>query len=293
MFKGVSTAIDKVLEETGQESLNIASYCIGGTLTGTLLSYMGQTGDTRVSSATFLTAQLDFEDAGELQIFVDEQLLGTIGEKMDEKGYMPATQMASAFNMLRANDLIWGYIVSNYMLGKEPFPFDLLYWNADSTAMPGRVHRFYLEQFYVRNAFAQKRLTIRDKLLTLATINVPVYHISAREDHIAPAASVYRGAKEMQQADMRFVLSGSGHIAGIVNPPALGKYQYWTNPDMSAAELDGWIVGAVEHPGSWWVDWDAWLKERSGEMVPARTPGATLGQIEAAPGSYVRVRFDA
>ena len=293
MFKGVSTAIDKVLEETGQESLNIVSYCIGGTLTGTLLSYMGQTGDTRVSSATFLTAQLDFEDAGELQIFVDEQLLGTIGEKMDEKGYMPATQMASAFNMLRANDLIWGYIVSNYMLGKEPFPFDLLYWNADSTAMPGRVHRFYLEQFYVRNAFAQNRLTIRDKLLTLATINVPVYHISAREDHIAPAASVYRGAKEMQQADLRFVLSGSGHIAGIVNPPALGKYQYWTNTDMSAPELDGWIVGAVEHPGSWWVDWDAWLKERSGEMVPARQPGATLGQIEAAPGSYVRVRFDA
>lgn len=292
MFKGASSAIDKVLEETGQDSLNMVSYCIGGTLTGTLLAYMGQTGDTRVASATFLTAQLDFEDAGELQIFVDEQLLGMLGEQM-EKGYMPADQMASAFNLLRANDLIWGYVVSNYMLGKDPFPFDLLYWNADSTAMPAGVHRFYLEQFYVQNAFVKKTLKVRDRLLTLSDISVPAYHISAREDHIAPAASVYRGAKEMENTDLRFVLSGSGHIAGIVNPPAAGKYQFWTNPDMSSPDLDGWVAGAVETPGSWWVDWDAWLKQRSGDMVPARTPGATLGAIEPAPGSYVRVRFDA
>ncbi|MER2508627.1 MAG: class I poly(R)-hydroxyalkanoic acid synthase [Amaricoccus sp.] len=292
MFDGVSAAIDKVLEETGQKSLNVASYCIGGTLTGTMLAHMGKTGDKRVSSATFFTAQLDFEDAGELQILVDEQTIGVIGEEM-EKGFMPANRMASAFNMLRANDLIWGYIVSNYMLGKDPFPFDLLYWNADSTAMPAKVHCYYLEQFYIRNAFAKGEFSLRGVPVTLSDIKVPVYHVATREDHIAPAASVYRGAKEMTKADLRFILSGSGHIAGVVNPPALGKYQFWTNPDMTGAELDNWLEGAEETPGSWWIDWDAWLAKRSGPDVAAREPGAVLGVIEPAPGSYVRARFDA
>lgn len=286
-----TAAMDKVLEETGQESLHVASYCIGGTLTGTILAKMGQTGDKRVASATFFTAQLDFEDAGELQIFIDEQILGVIGEEM-EKGYMPANRMADAFNMLRANDLIWGYVVNNYMLGKDPFPFDLLYWNADSTAMPARVHGFYLEQFYIRNAFAKGHLSLKGSTLDLSDIHVPVYHVATKEDHIAPAASVYRGAKEMKPVEMRFVLSGSGHIAGVVNPPALGKYQFWTNPDMSEPELDGWMAGAEETPGSWWVDWDKWLTDRSGELIDAREPGATLGVIEPAPGSFVRVRFD-
>ena len=292
MFEGASAAIDKVLEETGQKSLNIASYCIGGTLAGTFLAYIGGSRDRRVASATFFTAQLDFEDAGELQIFVDEHILEVVGEDM-EQGYMPADRMANAFNMLRANDLIWGYIVNNYMLGKEPFPFDLLYWNSDSTAMPARVHRFYLEEFYIRNAFAKGELDGRGaKPLSLADIRGPVYHVATREDHIAPAASVYRGAKEMKRADLRFVLSGSGHIAGVVNPPALGKYQFWTNPDMSKPELAAWLEGAEETPGSWWPDWDAWLKQRAGRLVPAREPGATLGVVEPAPGSYVRVRFD-
>lgn len=288
---GVSEAIDKALEETGQKSLHIASYCIGGTLAGTMLAKMGRSGDKRVASATFFTAQLDFEDAGELQIFVDDQTINVIGEEM-EKGYMPADRMASAFNMLRANDLIWGYIVSNYMLGKEPFPFDLLYWNADSTAMPARVHQFYLEQFYIRNAFVKGGLVVGGDPVQLSDINVPVYHVATKEDHIAPAASVYRGAQEMTQADVRFVLSGSGHIAGVVNPPSLGKYQYWTNPDMTPLALDTWLAGAAETPGSWWGDWDAWLKSRSGRMIAARTPGAKLGVIEAAPGAFVKVRFD-
>jgi polyhydroxyalkanoate synthase subunit PhaC len=288
---GASAAIDKALEETGQKSLHIASYCIGGTLAGTLLAHMGKTGDKRVASATFFTAQLDFEDAGELQIFVDEHILEVLGEDM-EKGYMPADRMAHAFNMLRANDLIWGYVVNNYMLGKDPFPFDLLYWNADSTAMPAQVHCFYLEEFYIRNAFAKGHLKVKGVPVKLSDIKVPVYHVATKEDHIAPAASVYRGAKEMTHAEVRFVLSGSGHIAGVVNPPVLGKYQFWTNPDMKHRALEYWLPDAVETEGSWWPDWDAWLKERSGRLVAAREPGARLGVIEPAPGSYVKVRFD-
>jgi polyhydroxyalkanoate synthase len=205
---------------------------------------------------------------------------------------MPADRMANAFNMLRANDLIWGYIVSNYMLGKDPFPFDLLYWNADSTAMPAKVHQFYLEQFYIRNAFAKGHLKIADHVVKLSDIRAPVYHVATKEDHIAPAHSVFRGAKEMTHAEVRFVLSGSGHIAGVVNPPVLGKYQYWTNPDMKHRSLDTWLRDSEETAGSWWPDWDAWLKARSGRLIAAREPGRKLGVIEPAPGSYVRVRFD-
>jgi polyhydroxyalkanoate synthase subunit PhaC len=291
MFEGASAAIDKVCEETGQRSIHVASYCIGGTLTGNLLAWMGKQDDKRVASATFFTAQLDFEDAGELQILVDDQTINVIEDDMS-KGYMPANKMAEAFNMLRANDLIWGYIVNNYMLGKEPFPFDLLFWNADSTAMPAKVHAFYLDQFYIKNAFAKNQLKIRDELIKLTDIDVPVYHVAAKEDHIAPAHSVYRGAKEMKSSEVRFVLSGSGHIAGVVNPPAVGKYQFWTNPDMSHHTLEEWMSGAEETPGSWWPDWDAWLKARSGRMINAREPGKKLGVIEPAPGSYVKVRFD-
>ena len=291
MFEGGLTAIEKALEETGEKSLHLASYCVGGTMGGTLMAWLGKTGDKRVASATFFTAQLDFEDAGELQIFVDEHILEVVGEDMD-KGYMPADRMANAFNMLRANDLIWGYMVSNYMLGKDPFPFDLLYWNADSTAMPATAHRFYLNEFYIRNAFAKGELTARGKPIALADIRGQVYHVATREDHIAPAASVYRGAKEMKRATVRFVLSGSGHIAGVVNPPVLGKYQYWTNPDMSKPTLEEWLQGAEETPGSWWPDWHAWLLARSKAQVPARQPGARLGALQEAPGSFVRVRFD-
>jgi polyhydroxyalkanoate synthase len=291
MFEGGLAAIDKALEETGESSLNLVSYCVGGTMAGTLMAWLGKHNDKRVASATFFTAQLDFQDAGELQIFVDEHILEVVGEDM-EKGYMPADRMANAFNMLRANDLIWGYMVSNYMLGKDPFPFDLLYWNADSTAMPARVHAFYLEEFYIRNAFARGALKIRGEPVTLADIRGPVYHVATKEDHIAPAASVYRGAKEMTQAKVRFVLSGSGHIAGVVNPPVLGKYQYWTNPDMSKPTLEDWLQDAEETPGSWWPDWHAWLAARSRAQVPAREPGVRLGALQPAPGSFVRVRFD-
>ncbi|MBP7002489.1 class I poly(R)-hydroxyalkanoic acid synthase [Amaricoccus sp.] len=288
---GVSDAIDAALAETGQKSLNLTSYCVGGTLAGTILARAGRRKDKRIASATFFTAQLDFEDAGELQILVDDKTLDVIGNEM-ERGFMPADRMANAFNMLRANDLIWGYVVSNYMLGKDPFPFDLLYWNADSTAMPARVHHFYLDRFYVRNAFAKGELELDGEPVVLSDIAGPVYHVATKEDHIAPAASVYRGAKEMKRADVRFVVSGSGHIAGVINPPALGKYQFWTNPDLTAPTLEAWLEAAEETAGSWWPDWEAWLKSRSGRLVAAREPGARTGVIEAAPGSFVKVRFD-
>ena len=291
MFDGAGAAIDKVLEETGQKSLHLASYCVGGTLAGTMLAYMGKTGDKRVASSTFFTAQLDFEDAGELQVFVDEEIIGVVEEEM-EKGYMPASKMADAFNMLRSNDLIWGYLVNNYMLGKDPFPFDLLYWNADSTAMPAKVHSFYLQKYYVENAFKEGTLKIRDVDVKMNDIRGSVYHVATKEDHIAPAASVYRGAKEMTKANVRFVLSGSGHIAGVVNPPALGKYQFWTNDDMSEPTLAAWLADSEETVGSWWPDWDVWLKKRSGRLINAREPGKTLGVIEPAPGSYVKMRFE-
>ncbi|MEO1552217.1 MAG: alpha/beta fold hydrolase, partial [Pseudomonadota bacterium] len=285
LTKGALSAIDKVLEETGQKSLNLASYCIGGTLTGTLLSYLGREGDKRVSSATFFTAQLDFADAGELQVFVDDHTIRAVDGEMSQ-GYLPAQKMASAFNMLRSSDLIWSYVVNNYMLGKDPFPFDLLYWNADSTSMPAQVHHFYLENFYDKNTFASGDLNVLGGPVTFETIKVPVYHVATREDHIAPAQSVYVGAQKMTKAKVRFVLSGSGHIAGVVNPPAAGKYQYWTQEDLSPKDVENWRASATEHAGSWWPDWDAWLSERSGRMVKARTPGAKLGEIEPAPGAF-------
>ncbi|MEM8787585.1 MAG: class I poly(R)-hydroxyalkanoic acid synthase [Pseudomonadota bacterium] len=291
MTNGAMAAIDAALEETGQKSLNIASYCIGGTLAGTLMAYFGKTGDRRVASATFFTAQLDFTDAGELQVFVDDRTIQAVDEEM-EQGYLPGQKMAAAFNMLRANDLIWSYVVNNYMLGKDPFPFDLLYWNADSTAMPAHVHHFYLKNFYDENTFARGQMSVLGTPVRLSDIKAPVYHVATKEDHIAPAASVYRGARMMTGAKLRFVLSGSGHIAGVVNPPAAQKYQFWTNDDLSPKSLEDWLAEAEETPGSWWVDWDAWLAAKSGRKVKARTPGAVLGVREPAPGRYVKTRFD-
>ncbi|MEO0362424.1 MAG: class I poly(R)-hydroxyalkanoic acid synthase, partial [Pseudomonadota bacterium] len=209
-----------------------------------------------------------------------------------EKGYLPADSMANAFNMLRSSDLIWSYVVQNYMLGKDPFPFDLLYWNADSTSMPAKVHHYYLETFYNENALVKGEVEIKGAKIDLADIKMPIYHLSSREDHIAPAASVYRGAKLLKNAKNRFVVAGSGHIAGVVNPPALGKYQHWVRPGIRQESLEDWLDGAKEVPGSWWPDWDKWLTKLSLRKVPARTPGATLGALEPAPGSYVRVRFD-
>ncbi len=286
--QAVLDAVDVVLAATGQKSLNIGGYCVGGTLLGPLLAYLGKTGDKRISSATLFTTQLEFSDAGELQIFADEDTLSDLETQMPD-GYLPAQTMASAFNMLRANDLIWSYVVNNYLLGKEPFPFDLLYWNADSTGMPAKLHLYYLRRFYMENAFARGDFKLFGEGVTPADIKLPIYHVATKDDHIAPADSVFRGVRMLTHADNRFVLSGSGHIAGVVNPPAAQKYQYWTADIGGQETLADWLGTAEETKGSWWGDWDSWLKKRSGKKRAAR---AVKGGLEPAPGSYVKDRFD-
>ena len=282
-----------MLKETGAASTNVVGYCIGATLLGTALAWMAKKGDKRIKSATFFTGQFDFSDAGELQAFVDEEVLDTVAQAAEEHGYLAAENMFGAFNSLRSNDLIWSFVVNNYMLGKDNFPFDLLYWNSDSTCMPGRVHMFYLDTFYNKNKLAKGELTLLGENLDMGEVTVPCYHVAAKEDHIAPAASAYRGAKLVGSKSQKFVMSGSGHIAGVVNPPELGKYQYWTRSGIKQPDIESWADGTKETPGSWWPDWDKWLGKYSDQKVPAREPGATLGTIEDAPGRYVRDRSDA
>ncbi len=291
MKKGVLTALTRVLEETGQPKAHMVGYCIGGTMLGTTLALMAAEGDDRAASATFFTTQLDFTDAGELQVFVDEKTLSVLDEKMED-GFLPAQSMASAFNMLRASDLIWGFVIQNYLLGKEPFPFDLLYWNADSTCMPAKVHHFYLDSFYNANRLTLGEMRLGGHTLDLGRVTLPVYHVAAKEDHIAPPQSAFRGARLIGSRDATFVLAGSGHIAGVVNPADSGKYQHWTTKGLAAPNLEAWMKKTEETQGSWWAHWDAWLVKRGGGRVPAREPGLRLGAIEDAPGAYVKVRFD-
>ncbi|MBI2719945.1 MAG: class I poly(R)-hydroxyalkanoic acid synthase [Rhizobiales bacterium] len=291
MREGFLAAIGAVQEATGAAKVNIIGYCIGGTLTAASLGYMAAQNDNRVNAVTFFTTQVDFEKAGDLLVYVDEEQVKWIEGRMADKGYLPGNRMADAFNLLRSNDLIWSYVVNNYMLGKEPLPFDLLYWNADSTRMPAGVHSFYLRECYMANKLSQGRMVLDNVRIDLKKVTIPVYNLAARDDHIAPLASVFRVGRFMG-GETRLVVSGSGHIAGVVNPPDAHKYQYWTN-DQPAGTLEDWLAGATEHAGSWWPDWFAWISQRSGGMVPAPIPGGgKLAVIEDAPGSYVRVRAD-
>ncbi|MEO0427848.1 MAG: class I poly(R)-hydroxyalkanoic acid synthase [Pseudomonadota bacterium] len=290
MKKGVYTALDKALEETGADKANVVGYCIGGTMLGSTLAHMKATGDDRLASATFFTTQLDFSDAGELQAFVDDEVLANIREVVAEHGYLSSENMFNAFNCLRSSDLIWSFVINNYLLGKENFPFDLLYWNSDSTAMPGQVHLWYLDTFYNKNALAKGELEVDGVKLDAGAVSLPCYHVATVEDHIAPAASAFRAAKLLGSRSQKFVLAGSGHIAGVVNPPAAGKYQYWTKSGLKGDTLDAWREGTKETAGSWWGDWDTWLSKQSGPDVAPREPGAKLGRLEPAPGSFVRKR---
>ncbi len=293
LTEGALTAVGKVLEETNAKKTNIVGYCIGGTLLGTMLSWMAAEGDDRIASATFFTAQLDFTDAGELQAFVDDEVIDTIAEAAEDHGYLAAENMFGAFNSLRANDLIWSFVVNNYLLGKDNFPFDLLYWNSDSTCMPGKVHTFYLDTFYNKNQFSKGELSLAGHKLDPTAINVPCYHVATIEDHIAPAPSAYRAAKLIGSKAQKFVLAGSGHIAGVVNPPEAEKYQYWTKAGVKEDDLEAWKDGTKETTGSWWPDWDKWLVKQSKSQVKARVPGEVLGTIEDAPGTFVKDRSDA
>ncbi|WP_393985978.1 class I poly(R)-hydroxyalkanoic acid synthase [Xanthobacter flavus] len=287
MREGIMAALDKVAVATGERQAHAMGYCVGGTLLATTLAYMAATGDDRIASATFLTTQIDFTHAGDLKVFVDEDQLAAIERKMKQTGYLEGSKMASAFNMLRSNDLIWPYVVNNYMKGKAPFPFDLLFWNADSTRMPAANHSYYLRNCYLTNNIARGLAELSGVRIDMTKVNVPVYSLATREDHIAPPNSVFIGAN-MLSGPVRYVLAGSGHIAGVVNPPAKMKYQYWADGP-TGPSYDLWLQGAQEHKGSWWPDWLNWFSGYYPEDVPARPiGGGHFTPIEDAPGRYVR-----
>ncbi len=290
MLKGPIEALNIVEKATKQKQVNAVGYCLGGTLLASTLAYLAAKGDQRIASATFLTTMIDFDEAGELSVFIDEEQLSNLESRMSEKGYLEGHDMASTFNMLRANDLIWSFVVNNYLLGKEPFPFDLLYWNSDSTRMPAAMHSFYLRKLYQENKLVEPGgLTLNKIPIDIHKIEVPAYILSTREDHIAPWRSTY-SATQFLAGPVRFVLTASGHIAGVVNPPAANKYCYWTNTK-TPKEPDAWLQGAQQTPGSWWEDWKKWAAKFGGNKIPAREPGCGVFKpIEDAPGSYVKVQ---
>jgi len=290
MREGPLAALDAIKQATGENKIHAAGYCVGGTLLAATLAYMAAKRDTRIISATFFAGQVDFTEAGDLKVFVDEQQLATLERRMAERGYLDGKEMASTFNLMRANDLIWPYLVNNYLKGQKPVAFDLLYWNADATRMSAANHSFYLRNCYLENNLAKGKMVLAGKKLDLSKVTTPVYNLAAREDHIAPAKSVFLGCKFFG-GPVKFVLSGSGHIAGVVNPPDQKKYQYWTGAKPVGADLDKWLAKAKEHPGSWWPDWLTWIKKQDSAQVKARKPGdGKLKPIEDAPGSYVQVR---
>jgi polyhydroxyalkanoate synthase len=289
MREGIFAAVEAIEAATGERDVAAIGYCVGGTLLAVTLAFMAEIGDKRISSATFFTTQVDFADPGDLKIFVDAEQLRLTEKKMAEAGYLDGAQMANAFNMLRPNDLIWSYWINNYLKGKEPMAFDLLVWNSDSTRMPAANHRFYLRHCYLQNDLTNDRMTIEGRPVSLRKITIPVYDLAAREDHIAPARSVFNGAKFFG-GPVRYVMSGSGHIAGVVNPADKPKYQFWTG-GAPEGRFEDWVAAAKETPGSWWVDWIAWVTAQAPARVPAREVGAgKLTPICDAPGEYVRVK---
>ena len=294
MLEGTLAALDAVERATGERKINFIGYCLGGTLLGCTLAWLAAKGEDRVGCSTYFVSLLDFSAPGELGVFIDEQQVQALERKMNERGYLEGSEMAGTFNLLRANDLVWSFVINNYLLGKDPFPFDLLYWNSDSTRMPARMHSFYLRNMYMKNLLCTPGgITLAGVPIELSKVKLPAYFISTVEDHIAPWKTTYRGARYLG-GPVRFVLGGSGHIAGIVNPPAAKKYHYWTNEALPETP-EQWFEGATQHPGSWWDDWQAWMDARNaGEKVPARVPGdGKLKVLEDAPGSYVMQRLAA
>jgi polyhydroxyalkanoate synthase len=287
MTEGLLNAADAIHRETGLEQCNVLGYCVGGTMLGTTLAWLAARGEAPFNSVTFLTTQVDFSKAGDLLLFTEDQQLEDLEEVMKERGFLDGSRMANVFNMMRPRDLIWPYVVNNYMLGRKPFPFDLLYWNQDSTRIAATCHAFYLREFYNENKLAKGLLEVGGVKLDLSKIKLPIFTIATRDDHIAPAESVYIGAR-MFGGPVEFVLAGSGHIAGVINPPDKVKYQYWTANSLKPKKLGDWISKAEEHPGSWWPYWIEWLHGKSGNWTLPREPGETLGVIEPAPGSYVQ-----
>src|SRR6476469_5235933 len=293
LVDGPLAALDAVRDATGEPDANVIGYCLGGTLLAATLGYLAaRKQQKRIASATFMTALIDFTSAGELEVFIDEDQVRALEKKMAERGYLDGSEMANTFNLLRANDLIWSFVINNYLLGRDPFPFDLLHWNCDSTRMPAQMHSYYLRNMYMENKLREPGgLTLAGESIDVTKAAVPAYFVAAIEDHIAPWKSTYAGTRLMK-GGARFALSGSGHIAGMINPPAAAKYGYWTN-ERAAENADDWFAGAKQHEGSWWTDWRAWIAPCLDGQVPARAPGAgKLPVIEAAPGAYARLRAD-
>jgi polyhydroxyalkanoate synthase len=297
MQEGALAALGAIEQATGEREVNALGYCLGGTLLTATLGYMAAKKDRRIVSAGFMSSLIDFTGAGELEVFIDESQVQALEKKMNERGYLEGSEMANSFNMLRSNDLIWSFVINNYLLGRDPFPFDLLHWNCDSTRMPAKMHSFYLRNMYLRNALKDPGgISLADVPIDVSRIVLPTYFVSAIEDHIAPWKTTYAGPR-LLGGKSRFVLSGSGHIAGMINPPSANKYGYWTN-DKLAPTPDEWLAGAKQHEGSWWSDWLTWLKPHLGPQVAARALGKSGGKgrlkiIEPAPGSYARLRADA
>jgi polyhydroxyalkanoate synthase len=292
LHQGPNDALEAIEQATGEKQVDVIGYCLGGTLLGAALGVMTAKKDKRVASATFFVSLLDFSIPGELGVFIDEKQVENLERRMNERGYLEGSEMAGTFNMLRSNDLIWSFVVNNYLMGKDPFPFDLLYWNSDSTRMPAKMHSFYLRNMYLGNKLKEPGgISLDGVPIDISKIKIPAYFISTAEDHIAPWKSVYKGARVLS-GKVRFVLGGSGHIAGIVNPPAANKYCYWTNPERPENPED-WLKTATRHEGSWWADWQAWMDENNGDVkVEARVPGdGKLKVIEDAPGAYVSLRL--
>ena len=291
MLEGPLAALTAIEQATGETEINAVGYCLGGTLLASTLAYMAAKNDRRIRSATFLATLVDFSEVGELSVFIDEEQIEALEHRMSRTGYLEGNAMATTFNMLRANDLIWSFVVSNYLLGKDPFPFDLLYWNSDATRMPAAMHSFYLRKMYQENRLIEPGgITLGGVPIDLRRIETPSFIVATREDHIAPWRTVYAGT-QIYDGPVKFVLGASGHIAGIVNPPAAAKYNYWTS-DKTPRTPEEWLKGAEARPGSWWTEWLAWVTGFAGDKVPARQPGAgKLKALADAPGTYVKVRL--
>ena len=289
MNNGIVAALDAIAAATGEREVKAIGYCLGGTLLAATLARMAVTGDDRIKAATYFVTMVDFEEPGELGVFIDELQLEHIEKSMNGKGYFEGSSMAEAFNLLRANDLIWNFYVNNYLLGRDPPAFDLLYWNSDSTRLPRAMHSFYLRNMYQHNLLREPGgITLGGVPIDLRRIRTPSYILATREDHIAPWRSTYAAAT-LYGGPVRFVLGESGHIAGVINPPG-GKYGHLVGEIADTPEK--WIEGAERVEGSWWVDWQRWVtRHNGGRRVAARKPGAgMLKPIEDAPGSYVKVR---
>lgn len=290
--QGALPAIDAVCEATGEDELNLVGYCIGGTLTAATLSILKQRGDQRVKSCTYLTTLTDFEDPGDIRIFIDDKQIAGIEKRMARRGFLEGFEMSDSFRLLRENGLVWNYVVDQYLLGNQPTPFDLLYWNEDTTRMPEAMHSFYLREMYLENKLVKPgAITLCDTPIDLTQVDMPIFQLSCERDHIAPWKSTYK-ATQLYSGEVTFVLGGSGHIAGVVNPPAKNKYGFRTHGTVNPADPGEWYAGSEKHEGSWWPYWAAWLAERSGESVPARLVAeGGLKEIEPAPGRYAKTRI--